>query len=256
MISVENVYMRYPIPKRYIEYITKPFKKEYYIALHGISINIANGDRIAFLGTNGAGKTSLLKLIGGLLYPSAGVIKVNNYDTVKEDLKVRKSVGFVLNEERSFYWRLTGIQNLRFFGVLDNIYGDSLEVKVNELISLVGLDDAKNKLFATYSSGMKQRLAIARGLLSDPSILILDEPTRTLDPFSAKDIKNIISERIHKDQERTLLIATHNLAEAEALCNKVCFMGKGRIVKYSSIDELLAQFGTLEKCYKYHISSF
>ena len=204
---------------------------------------------MAFLGTNGAGKTTFLKLIGGLLYPSTGKIKVNDYDTIKENLKARKSVGFVLNEERSFYWRLTGIQNLMFFGTLDNLYGEKLEYKVNELINLVGLEKAKNKLFAGYSSGMKQRLAIARGLLSDPSILILDEPTRTLDPISAKDIKDIISERIHKDQERTLLIATHSLYEAETLCNKVCFMKNGRIIKFALIDELLVQFGSIENCY-------
>ncbi len=241
--------MHYPAPKRYIEYFTKPFKQERFTALHGVSLNIETGDRVAFLGANGAGKTTFLKLIGGLLYPSSGIIKVNDCDTTKENLKARKSVGFVLNEERSFYWRLTGIQNLRFFGTLDNLYGDLLEKKVNELLHLVGLNEDKNKLFAGYSSGMKQRLAIARGLLSDPSILILDEPTRTLDPVSAKDVKNILSERVHKDKEKTLLIATHSLYEAETLCNKVCFMKKGLIVKFAPIDELMHQFGSIENCY-------
>jgi len=190
-----------------------------------------------------------LKLIGGLLYPSAGTIKVNDIDTIIENRKARKNVGFVLNDERSFYWRLTGVQNLRFFGALDNLHGVILEQKIMELIHLVGLDDAKDKLFATYSSGMKQRLAIARGLLSDPSILILDEPTRTLDPISARDIKNILFERIHQNQEKTLLIATHSLYEAETLCNKVCFMKKGMIIKVAKIDEILTQFGSFENCY-------
>ena len=249
MITVENIYMHYPTPKRYTEYFTKPFKQERFSALHGVSINIEKGDRVAFLGTNGAGKTTFLKLIGGLLYPSSGIIKVNGFDTTKENLKARKNVGYVLNEERSFYWRLTGIQNLQFFGVLDNLHGDSLEHKINELIHLVGLEDAKNKLFAGYSSGMKQRLAIARGLLADPSILILDEPTRTLDPLSAKDVKSIITERIHRNKERTLLIATHSIWEAETLCNKVCFMKKGSVIMYGQINELLIQFGSIENCY-------
>ena len=241
--------MNYPVSKKYIEYFTKPFKQEYFTALHRISMNIKEGDRVAFLGTNGAGKTTLLKLIGGLLYPSSGIITVNNFDTTKENLNARKSVGFVLNEERSFYWRLTGIENLRFFGALDNLQGNFLERKINELIHLVGLEESKDKLFAGYSSGMKQRLAIARGLLSDPSILILDEPTRTLDPISAREIKDILSERIHKSQERTLLIATHSLYEAETLCNKLCFMKNGKIIYYIETDELKTKYGSVENCY-------
>jgi ABC-2 type transport system ATP-binding protein len=255
MITVENIYMHYPVPKKYIEFLTKPFKQDKYTALYGINLNIESGDRVAFLGTNGAGKTTLLKIIGGLLYPSQGKLIVNGYDTVKDNLKARKSVGFVLNEERSFYWRLSGKQNLGFFGVLDNIHGKQLEDKVNELIQIVGLEEAKDKLFAGYSSGMKQRLAIARGLLSDPDILILDEPTRTLDPISAEDISNIISERIHNKKGRTLLIATHSLAEAQSLCSKVCIMKKGQILSYSTIDQLLHQYKTLDNGYKTLIGS-
>ena len=115
MISAKNIVMQYPIPKRYIEYITKPFSTNYFKALKGVDIEIRPGDRIAFLGTNGAGKTTFLKIIGGLLYPSAGTLMIETYDTSKDNLKARKHVGFVLNEERSFYWRLTGEENLLFF---------------------------------------------------------------------------------------------------------------------------------------------
>ena len=160
-----------------------------------------------------------------------------------------------LIEERSFYWRLSGKQNLEFFGTLDNLHGDELQHKVQELIKLVGLEDAQHKLFAGYSSGMKQRLAIARGLLSEPDILILDEPTRTLDPISAEDISYIISDRIHSKKGRTLLIATHSLAEAQALCNKACIMKKGRILVYTEIEKLLAEYGSLKSCYKTLIGS-
>ena len=250
MISAENIYMHYPVPKKYIEYITKPLKQDRFTALHELNLEIEEGDSVAFLGTNGAGKTTLLKIIGGLLYPTSGKLTVNGYDTTKDNLKARKRVGFVLNEERSFYWRLSGKQNLLFFGTLDNMYGDELENKVNELIQLVGLEDAQHKLFAGYSSGMKQRLAIARGLLSDPDIIILDEPTRTLDPISVEDISHIISDRIHSKKGRTLLIATHSLAEAQSLCNKTCIMKKGRILVYTEIENLLVEYGSLERCYK------
>ncbi|WP_051590669.1 ABC transporter ATP-binding protein [Flavobacterium daejeonense] len=250
MISAKNIVMQYPIPKRYIEYITKPFSTNYFKALKGVDIEIRPGDRIAFLGANGAGKTTFLKIVGGLLYPSSGTLMVDTYDTSKDNLKARKHVGFVLNEERSFYWRLTGKENLLFFGALDNLQGKELYVKVEELIKMVGLESSKNKIFAGYSSGMKQRLAIARGLLSNPDILILDEPTRTLDPISAKDIATIISERVHESKERTLLIATHSLAEAKILCDKICFMKDGQIIDFCSIKETEVKFNSLENYYK------
>ena len=243
------MYMRYPMPKRYVEYITKPFKSESFTALHGVSMTIKTGDRVAFLGANGAGKTTLLKLIGGLLYPGSGTITVNNFDTISDNLKARKSVGFVLNEERSFYWRLSGTQNMEFFGSLDNLHGARLKSKVQALLHLVGLEEAGKKLFAGYSSGMKQRLAIARGLLSDPPILILDEPTRTLDPVAVKDVKNILLERVHANRERTLLIATHSLYEAQTLCNKFCFMKKGKIALYATLQDITDRYGSLEHCY-------
>lgn len=254
MINAENIYMHYPVPKKYIEYITKPFNQDKFTALHGLNLKIEKGDRVAFLGTNGAGKTTFLKIIGGLLYPTSGTLNVNGFDTSKENLKARKNVGFILNEERSFYWRLSGKQNLEFFGTLDNLSGNELHDRVQELIKLVGLEDAQNKLFAGYSSGMKQRLAIARGMLSNPDILILDEPTRTLDPISVKDISHIISDRIHSKKGRTLLIATHSLSEAQTLCNKVCIMKKGKILVYAEIEKLLAKYGSLERCFNMIIS--
>lgn len=254
MIEIQRLKMSYPIPKKYVDYILRPFQKQYFTALHGIDLKIEDGHRVAFLGANGAGKTTLLKLIGGLLFPSTGSLVVDGYETVKDNLKARKNVGFVLNEERSFYWRLTGVQNLQFFGTLDNLCGEELQEKIRQLLILVGLEESGHKLFAGYSSGMRQRLAIARGLLSDPKILILDEPTRTLDPISANDIKNIIKERIHTDQARTLLIATHRLDEAAELCNKVCIMNKGLVLHYGDMDKTISQFGTLEQCYRHYIT--
>jgi len=254
MIEVDQVEMNYPLPKKYVDFVLHPFRTEYFKALYPTNMKIHEGDRIAFLGANGTGKTTLLKLIGGLLYPSSGNILINGFNTVKQNLKARKCVGFVLNEERSFYWRLTGIENLRFFGTLDNWCGAALENKISELIKLVGLEDAGDKLFAVYSSGMKQKLAIARGLLSDPDILILDEPTRTLDPISTEDITNIISQRIHDSKKRTLLIATHNLNEAQSLCNKICIMKRGQVLVYSSLDSLLKEYTTIEHMYRTLIS--
>lgn len=243
--------MRYPVPKRYREYLFHPFKKlKWVTALHEINLEIEKGERIAFLGPNGAGKTSLLKLIGGLLLPSEGTLSINGYNTYANNSVARKSVGFVMNEERSFYWRLTGIENIKFYGALDNLEGKSLNKKIDELISLVGLENAAHKRVATYSSGMKQRLAIVRGLLTDPDILILDEPTRTLDPLSAETQIDLIVKKIHTDLKKTLLIATHRLEEVSALCNRVCLIKQGKIVSNENLTTILEKYTSLGQYYR------
>lgn len=248
MIQIKDVSMRFPVPKRYKDYLF--FRGTNHVTvLKQINLEIKEGDKVAFLGVNGAGKTTLLKLIGGLLYPTGGQIAVDGYDTIKDNLPARKAVGFVLNEERSFYWRLTGVQNLEFFGVLDNLEGPGLKEKINELIKLVGLQHAGNRLFATYSSGMKQRLALARGLLRNPKILILDEPTRTLDPQAVEDIKHLISDKIHEDEQRTLLIATHRFDEVEELCNKVCMMKSGEVASFMTVEDIRLQYGNVARYY-------
>jgi len=241
--------MYYPKPKRYRDLLLRPFLTEKLTALNNLSLDINDGDSVGFLGANGAGKTTLLKLIGGLLYPSKGCILVNGCDTTKYNKIARKNVGFVLNEERSFYWTLTGRQNLEFFGSLDNLSRSPLKNKIDELLNVVKLEEAADSLFSGYSSGMKQKLAIARGLLSDANIIILDEPTRTLDPIFAEDIRSILLDRIHINKEKTLLIATHNLIEAEVMCNKICIMKRGKILVFNSTFNLIAKYGSLLKCY-------
>lgn len=248
MIVIRNVSMCFPVPRRYVDYLLFK-KKNYNKVLKEINLEINYGDRVAFLGINGAGKTTLLKLIGGLLYPTMGDIEVSGFNTIKDNLRSRQHVGFVLNEERSFYWRLTAVQNLDFFGTLDDLEGADLQNKITELIQLVGLEGAQHKMVATYSSGMKQRLALARGLLRNPKILILDEPTRTLDPQAVQDIKELISKKIHDNTERTLLIATHRFDEAEELCNKVCIMKNGKMMSFRSVEEIKSLYGSIEHYY-------
>lgn len=251
IISVRNVRMGFPISKRYREMIRRPFQPHrVHTALTGINIEVKKGDRIAVLGPNGAGKTTLLKLIGGLLLPTDGNIVVNGFNTLEHNSAARKSVGFVLNEERSFFWRLTGVQNLEFFGAMDNLYGAVLRDRIRELISLVGLEEAADKPISGYSSGMKQRLALARGLIAQPEVLILDEPTRALDPVSCDEIIDLIMSRIYKDTRHTLLIATHRLEEALKLCDKALIIDQGRLKNLDSIANLTADGTTLAQHYR------
>lgn len=250
MVDVQNVSMAYPIEKSYKETFLNPFaKRKTFTALNRISIKIETGDKVAFLGGNGAGKTTLLKLIGGLLYPTTGSVLIDGFDIVQKNQQARDQVGFVLNEERSFYWRLTGRQNLSFFGALDNYQGKDLDSKVSHLLELVKLGKAADRVFAGYSSGMKQRLALARGLIGEPKILILDEPTRALDPITTKEMQELV-QSIYSHNQKTLLIATHNLDEAVMLCNKLCVMKDGHIVYFATVSEAINEYGDLYNCYK------
>ena len=146
VISVRGVTMRFPIPKRYREWLFSPLTpRKSCTALRQTTLEIQSGDRIALMGPNGAGKTTLLKLIGGLLFPTEGEVFVNGLSTRHSNSTARKSVGFVFNEERSFFWRLTGLQNLEFFGALDNLSGSYLHDRIRYLINLVGLEASASK---------------------------------------------------------------------------------------------------------------
>jgi ABC-2 type transport system ATP-binding protein len=251
IISIRDVTMRFPIAKRYRELLLHPFRpRRACTALSGITLEIEEGDRIAVLGPNGAGKTTLLKLIGGLLLPTKGEIFVNGFDTLRHNSAARKSVGFVLNEERSFFWRLDGVQNLEFFGALDNLWGADLRTRIGELTTLVGLENAGDKPISAYSSGMKQRLALARGLIAQPQVLILDEPTRALDPVACDEFLDLIMSRIHQHSRKTLLIATHRLGEAIRLCNKVVVIDRGRLKAFDCLSDLLKNEETLLQYYR------
>ena len=250
MIEIRDLSMRFPVKRTYRQMLFNPLGKTQTIpALTNICLNINSGDHVAFMGVNGTGKSTLLKLIGGLLYPSMGSIIIDGYNTVKENEKARKNVGFVLNEERSFYWRLSGFQNLEFFGALDNLSRRNLRKRIEDLIDLVGLNDAAYKPVGVYSSGMKQRLAIARGLISDPKILIMDEPTRTLDPEAVDYITQLISIKLKENLKKTLLIATHRFDEVEKLCNNVCVMKKGKVLAVRSISAINQLHGSVNNYY-------
>ena len=251
IISLCDVTMRFPIPKRYREWALHPLRPGRVVtALQHASAEIQAGDRIAVMGPSGAGKTTLLKLISGLLFPTEGEVTVKGLSTVHHNAAARKSVGFVFNEERSFYWRLTGIQNLEFFGALDNLEGAQLKQRIRELIRLVGLENAGDQLVSGYSSGMKQRLALARVLIADPEVLILDEPTRALDPVACDEMVNLILTDIHRGARKTLLIATHRPEEAAILCSKLMVIHGGFIKGSVNLSSLSNEGTTLLDYYR------
>ncbi len=211
--------------------------------MDGVDLVVEKGEVFGILGPNGAGKTTLIKILCTLILPTAGSARINGFDIEKESGRVRESIGLVTTDERSFYWRLTGRQNLEFFASLHNFYSDDARNMVDELLGVVDLKYAADERFLNYSAGMKQRMAIARGLLNDPAVLFMDEPTRSLDPGAAQGLRNFIKEEIVKERGKTIFISTHNLEEAEELCDRVAIFDDGRIKVIGSPADLKASLG-------------
>jgi len=205
-------------------------KKEEIVAVDHVNIGIKGGELFGLLGPNGAGKTTTIKLLCTLLLPDDGTAVVNGYDIIKQADEVRKCIGVVTGGERGLYWRLTGRENLWFFSQLYNIPDKVAKERMDELLKLVELDKRADEPVEKYSRGMKQRLHVIRGLINDPPILLLDEPTLGLDPASARVIRDFIKEKLQGEQKKTILHTTHYMEEADQLCDRVAIIDYGKII--------------------------
>jgi ABC-2 type transport system ATP-binding protein len=198
------------------------------VAIEDISFDIHQGELFGLLGPNGAGKTTAVKVLATLLIPNAGTVRVNGLDIVKDAHEVRKHIGFVFGGERGLYWRLSAIDNLRYFASLYHVAPDVSKKRIPYLLDLVGLTGRGDERVQGYSRGMKQRLHVARTLLHDPEILFLDEPTIGLDPVGAREFREVI--RNLQSEKKTILLTTHYMFEADSLCERIAVIDKGRIV--------------------------
>ncbi len=207
-------------------------------ALRNINFTIKQGETIGLLGPNGAGKTTLLKILATLVYPTAGSVRILGQNSRHHQQAARGQIGLITCDERSFYWRLTGRQNLRFFAALYRLSRRDFEDRSTALLDVLGLTDAADRPYHTYSAGMKQKLAIARGLLSEPRIVLYDEPTRSLDPLSTQNIRRWIADHRRTSKEQTHIIATNQLDEAEQLCDRVIIVNRGVIIAEGTMQEI------------------
>jgi ABC-2 type transport system ATP-binding protein len=220
------------------ELLTRPFAKvERVRALRGVDLHVKTGEIFGLLGPNGAGKTTLVKILSCLVLPDAGRASIAGIDVVHEN-KVKPRLGLVHSDERSFYWRLSGRDNLRFFSRLYDVPGSRIESRIDELLRKVDLLDAASRRFSDYSSGMKQRLAIARALLHDPPVLLMDEPTRSLDPAASLSLRAFIRDELSARDRKTILLATHNLREAEVLCDRIAILVQGTVRQTGTVAEV------------------
>ena len=237
-VSVRNLAKRYPVVKGYRDLLLHPFRRKTLTALEDISLEVAPGRCFCLLGPNGAGKTTLIKVLTTLILPDAGEASVCGLDVVREPARVRELVGLAVAEERSFYWRLSGRENLRFFASLQNISGDERDDRVASVLRLTGLGTAADRRFDSYSTGMRQMLAFARALLTDARVLFVDEPTRSLDPRAAGRIREFLRRDLVDGRGRTVFWATHNLAEAKEVAHELAVIAGGRVRALGTVDAL------------------
>ena len=207
-------------------------------ALKGVSLEVQEGEIFGLLGPNGAGKTTLIKLLTTLLLPTSGNAWVNGYDINRDENKVRASVGCMLMGERGLYWKLTGRENLEYFGARYHLDPAHRKQRARQIIDLLDLEEIADRMVESYSSGQKMKLAFGKALVNDAPLLVLDEPTNTLDVPSASELRAIV--RQLNAQGKTIIYTTHIMAEAETLCERVAIIDHGELLALGTVKELKA----------------
>src|SRR5579884_1712695 len=205
-------------------------------AVRGISFDVGSGELFGLLGPNGAGKTTTIKMLITLLLPTSGEARVLGLDVVREAREIRRRIGYVFGGDRGLYERLSAYDNLRYFAELYGVSGRAQRKRIEEVLELVGLKGREQERVEGYSRGMRQRLHIARGILHDPEIVFLDEPTIGVDPVGARELRSTIADLVAAG--KTLLLTTHYMFEADALCDRIAVIARGRIVGEGTPSEL------------------
>jgi len=229
-ISIRQLSKTYPVPLARLKKLFRRKAVNPVEALSDVSFDVREGEIFGLIGRNGAGKTTLTKIIATLVQPTSGAVTVRDFDSVRDEEAVRAQIGLANAEERSFYWRLTIEQNLIFFARLYGLADRAARTRIAELLARLDLEPLARRRFGELSTGNKQRVAIARAMLSSPPVLLLDEPTRSLDPLAAAETRTLIHS-LARDAEHpvTVLLTSHNLAEIEELCQRVAIISRGRI---------------------------
>lgn len=210
-------------------------------ALDDISFDIHKSSLIGVLGKNGAGKTTLLRLLSGLLIPDSGKISIFGLNPLKNNLEIKKTTGILLNQERSFYWRLTAKENINFFASMHGLDKRTVQKRISRLFDVLGIDKTiYEKRFDSLSSGMMKKFGIIRTLIHNPDIILLDEPTKNLDYESSLNFNAFARNYLVKEQGKIIFYVSHELREIEAISDKIMILNKGKLLKFSDTSELCA----------------
>jgi ABC-type multidrug transport system ATPase subunit len=229
----------------------QPFEKPSVVALAGISFEVRPGEALALLGANGAGKSTLLKILATLLLPTQGRAHIAGHDAVLDPRAVRRQLGYHAGSDLGFYSRLTGRENLRFFGRLNHLTNTAAAQRIAHLARQFHLEEALDRQVRTLSSGTVQRLSLARALLHEPRVLLLDEPTRSLDAIAASEFRRFLKSEVLRNGDTSLLFASHTLPEVEQLANRIAIIDAGRLLACNTLAALKLTTGatTLEDAF-------
>jgi len=229
-----------PAPSGWRAYL-QPFAPPTSPALRGISLEVKQGEAVALLGANGAGKTTLLRILATLLLPTRGTASLAGHDTVRESAAVRRQIGYHAGSDLGFYARLTGRQNLRFFGRLNHLSDEFAASRIEALGDRFGLSRVLDRQARALSSGTIQRLSLLRALLHQPKVLLLDEPTRSLDAIAAADFRHYLKTEVLARQDTSLLFASHTMQEIELLADRVAILDEGKLLAFDTPTVLRAR---------------
>jgi ABC-2 type transport system ATP-binding protein len=237
-VNVSAVRKTFPKAFGYLSWLRSFGRSERRTVLSDVTFSVERGELFGLLGANGAGKSTVLRMLAGLVLPDAGSICVEGADALAEPLALRARIGLCTGEERSFYYRLTARSNLEYFGTLAGIKARDLPARIEEVARTVDLGGDLDRRFDQFSAGMRQRLSFARALLGDPDVVLLDEPTRAVDPVHTYQLRRFIRDELVNRQRKTVVLATNLLDEAWELCDRIAVLRAGRIVTIASPSEL------------------
>lgn len=222
----------------------RPIEATEVTALEGISLQVAAGEAVALVGVNGAGKSTLLRILATLLLPTAGTAKLAGFDAVRQPRQVRGALGFHAGSDHGFYARLSARENLRFFARLNRVSAADTSKRLGMLAERFGLNDALDRQVRVLSAGTVQRLSLVRSLLHEPRVLLLDEPTRSLDAIAAAEFREFLKKEIVGRSGTTVLFASHSLSEVETLGDRVAILDRGKLVACDAASGLLKRTET------------
>lgn len=245
-VVVHGLIKRFPVRRPLGEVLRRPLSRKWKQALAGVDLEVGRGEVFGLLGPNGSGKTTILKVLATIFLPTAGRALVEGRDVTREPGEVRRRVGCLFDPERGFYHRLTGRENLAFYAALDGLSRREGARRIEELLARFGLEGSGRVPVMNYSKGMQQRLGLARALLADPPVLLLDEPSRSLDPGSAAAFRRALREDLASRSGKTVVLATHSLEEGRACCDRAAVLDEGRISSqgaWPEVERFFAQPG-------------
>lgn len=237
IVEIENLHKSFPESFDLLAWLRYRSGVPQRRVLSDVSLTVRRGEVLGLLGANGAGKTTLLKLIAAIMMPSAGSIRIGGIDTLRHPMQARRAIGFAPTDHRSFYYRLTAMENLHYFGTMCGVPRAQLPGRIAATVRAVDLSEDLGRKFSKFSTGMRHRLTIARALLHDPPLLLLDEPTHALDPSHAAQIRTLIRDRL-AGSGKTIVVSTNVLDEAWQVCDRVAVLREGRIVALDAPSRL------------------